>query len=217
MKKNTIPEIIRLLRREYGNNIRHVSGDPVSVLVQTILSQNTSDLNSGRAFDSLMDSFGTWDAIATAPAARIAESIKSGGLSDVKARYIKQTLLKIKEKHRNINLDFLIKLPIIEAREWLLQLPGVGVKTANCVLLFSLGMPALPIDTHVFRVAKRMGLIPSKSNIEQAQIQLEKQVADDDVFNFHVLLIEHGRKTCKAQRPLCGSCVLNELCPGRML
>jgi endonuclease III len=217
MKKNTIPGIIRLLHQKYGTDIRHVSGDPVSVLIQTILSQNTSDLNSGRAFDSLIVSFGTWDAIAAAPAARIAETIKSGGLSDVKARYIKQTLSKIKEKRRNINLDFLKKLTLIQAREWLLQLPGVGIKTANCVLLFSLGMPALPIDTHVFRVAKKLGLIPSKSNFEQAQVQLEKQVADNDVFSFHVLLIEHGRKTCKAQRPLCGSCVLNELCPGRTI
>ena len=120
---------------------------------------------------------------------------------------------EIRSKRGGLELDFLDKLPMDDASEWLKQLPGVGTKTANCVLLFSSGRPALPVDTHIFRVAKRLGLVSPKASIEQAHEVLESMVPPDDVYQFHILMIEHGRKVCHAQRPHCLQCVLQELCP----
>jgi endonuclease-3 len=208
-----VPQIIRLLSAEYGRRKWHQRQSPIEVLVQTILSQNTSDRNSGRAFEQLLASFGSWEDVANASVSEISHSIKAGGLGEVKAKYIKQALEEIQRRRRGFGLEFLRKLPVDEARDWLRQLPGVGMKTASCVLLFSLGMPALPVDTHVFRVAKRLGLIGSKVSAEQAHRRLEGLVLPQDVYQFHVLLIEHGRKICKAQRPRCKECVLGGLCP----
>ncbi|MFC2049969.1 endonuclease III domain-containing protein [Chloroflexota bacterium] len=211
----SIEQTIRLLSAEYGEKRWRRRQSPIEVLVQTILSQNTSDRNSGRAFERLVASFGGWEDMANAGIGEISHSIKAGGLGEVKARYIKQALEEIRRRLDGFELDFLRKLPVDEARDWLRQLPGVGMKTASCVLLFSLGMPALPVDTHVLRVAKRLGLIDSKTSAEKAHKRLEGIVPPQDVYQFHVLLIEHGRKMCKAQRPRCKECVLRELCPSR--
>jgi endonuclease-3 len=208
-----VEQILKLLSAEYGERQWRRRQSPISVLVQTILSQNTSDRNSGRAFEQLLASFGSWEDVANASVREISHSIKAGGLGTVKARYIKQSLEEIRGRRGGFELDFLRKLPADEAKDWLRQLPGVGMKTASVVLLFSLGMPALPVDTHVFRVAKRLGLIDSKVSIEKAHILLEGLVLPKDVYRFHVLLIEHGRKVCKAQRPRCRECVLARLCP----
>ena len=212
MDERSIERILGLLIEAYGNREWQTSDSPLSVLVQTILSQNTSDSNSNRAFESFSASFGSWDEVADASVGRIAESIKAGGLGEIKARYIKQVLEEIRQRRDRFGLDFLRRLPLDEARDWLRQLPGVGMKTASCVLIFSLGMPALPVDTHVFRVAKRLGLVDSKTSVERAHKLLESLVPPADVYRFHVLLIEHGRKTCKAQRPRCNRCVLRGLC-----
>jgi endonuclease-3 len=208
-----IKQILKLLSGEYGKRRWRPRQSPIEVLVQTILSQNTSDRNSGRAFEQLLASFGGWEDVTNASISEISHSIKAGGLGEIKARYIKQALEEIRLRLDGFELGFLRKLPVDEARDWLMQLPGVGMKTASCVVLFSLGMPALPVDTHVFRVAKRLGLIDSKISIEKAHILLEGFVPPKDVYQFHVLLIEHGRKTCKAQRPRCNECVLWGLCP----
>jgi endonuclease-3 len=208
-----VPQIIRLLSAEYGRRKWHQRQSPIEVLVQTVLSQNTSDRNSGRAFEQLLASFGSWEDVANASVSEISHVIKAGGLGDVKARYIKQALEEIRRRRRGFGLEFLRKLPVDEARDWLRQLPGVGMKTASCVLLFSLGMPALPVDTHVLRVAKRLGLIDPRVSAEQAHRRLEGLVPPQDVYQFHVLLIEHGRRICKAQRPRCKECVLGGLCP----
>jgi len=208
-----VEQILKLLSAEYGKRKWRLRGDPIAVLVQTILSQNTSDRNSGRAFEQLLASFNSWEDVANASVSQISHSIKAGGLGAVKARYIKQSLEEIQGRQGSFELDFLRKLPVDEARDWLRQLPGVGMKTASVVLLFSLGMPALPVDTHVFRVAKRLGLIDSKVSLEKAHLLLEDLVPPKDVYQFHVLLIEHGRKVCKAQRPRCRECVLGRLCP----
>ena len=216
MKKPAVSAIIVLLSNQYGKRTWKITPDPVAVLVQTILSQNTSDTNSDKAFASLTTTFHTWERLASAPIPAIADSIRNGGLAEVKSRYIQQALHHIREKRGEIKLDFLKQLTMENARKWLTALPGVGTKTANCVLLFSLGMPALPVDTHVFRVAKRLGLASAASTIEQVQIKLEKMVPKDDVYSFHVLLIEHGRKTCKAQRPLCKVCGLKDICPSNI-
>jgi endonuclease III len=213
MGNASVEQIIKLLSAEYGKRNWRRRQSPIAVLVQTILSQNTSDRNSGQAFEQLLASFSSWGDMADASVGEISHSIKAGGLGIVKARYIKQALQEIRRRQGGFELDFLRKLPVDEARDWLRQLPGVGMKTASCVLLFSLGMPALPVDTHVFRVAKRLGLIGSKVSVEQAHRLLEGLVPPQDIYRFHVLLIEHGRRICKAQRPRCKECVLRGLCP----
>ena len=212
MDKASIKPILDLLICEYGNRERQLSSSPISVLVQTIISQNTSDINSRRAFESLLASYHSWEDVAAASVDDIATSIKIGGLEEIKAKRIKGALGEIQNKRGKIELNFLNQLPLTEAREWLKQLPGVGTKTANCVLLFSLGRPALPVDTHVLRVSKRLGLIHSKTSVEQAHKLLESLVPTNDVYQFHVLMIEHGRRVCRAQRPRCTNCVLMEFC-----
>jgi len=211
--ERSIEQILELLIEEYGNREWQPRESPLSVLVQTILSQNTSDTNSRRAFESLLASFGSWDEVADASVSHIADSIRAGGLGEIKAKYIKQVLEEIRRRRDGFDLDFLRQLSLDEARDWLRQLPGVGMKTASCVLIFSLGMPALPVDTHVFRVAKRLGLVDSKSSVERAHKVIESLAPPGDVYQLHVLLIEHGRKICKAQRPLCNQCALRGLCP----
>jgi endonuclease-3 len=208
-----IERILKLLSAAYEQQRWLRREEPVAVLVQTILSQNTSDKNSWPAFERLVNTFPNWDEMAAAGVDKICEAIKTGGLGAVKARYIKQALQEIRKRQGAFNLDFLKNLSVDEAREWLMQLPGVGMKTASVVLLFSLGMPAMPVDTHVFRVSKRLGLINSKVTVEKAHRLLEKLVPPDDIYKSHILLIEHGRRTCKAQRPRCTTCVLASLCP----
>lgn len=208
-----IERILEFLSAAYGQQRWQRREKPVAVLVQTILSQNTSDKNSRPAFERLVNTFSNWDEIAGAGVDQICEAIKAGGLGAVKARYIKQALQEIRRRQGVFDLDFLKDLSVDEAREWLMQLPGVGMKTASVVLLFSLGMPAMPVDTHVFRVSKRLGFIDSKVTVEKAHRLLEKLVTADDIYKFHILLIEHGRRTCKAQRPRCTTCALAGLCP----
>ena len=213
MGKVSVKRILSRLISEYGSHNWQPDNSPLSVLIQTILSQNTSDVNSKRAFESLLASFPGWEDMATAEVDEIAASIRIGGLGEIKAKRIKQALSEIQRKRGRLELNFLNQLPLAEARDWLKQLPGVGTKTANCVFLFALGRPALPVDTHVFRVAKRLGLVGSKASVEQAHRLLEGLVPPDDIYQFHILMIEHGRKVCKAQRPRCSECVLSGLCP----
>ena len=212
MPKASIERILDLLISEYGNRDWQPTDGPLNVLVQTILSQNTSDTNSGRAFKSLLAAFPRWEDLAAADIYEIVDAIKGGGLAEVKARYIKQMLGEIQRKRGHLELDFLKELPLDEARAWLMQLPGVGMKTANCVFLFSLSRPALPVDTHIYRVARRLGLIDAKTSVEKAHRLLESLVPADRVYAFHVLMIEHGRNVCKAQRPRCPECVLRRHC-----
>ena len=211
----SVGQVLKFLSVEYGKRQWRPRQSPISVLVQSILSQNTSDRNSGRAFEQLLTSFNGWEDIAGASLDKIADSIKAGGLGEVKARYIKQALEEVRRRRGGLELEFLREMAVDEAREWLKQLPGVGMKTASCVLLFSLGMPALPVDTHVFRVARRLGLVDPRVSVEQAHKLLEGIVPSEDVYQFHVLLIEHGRRICKAQRPRCSECMLRGLCPSR--
>jgi endonuclease III len=208
-----VRRIIKLLSAEYGEIQQRSQRNPVAVLVQTILSQNTADKNSRPAFQQLLAYFPSWQEVADASVGEICRVIKTGGLGMVKAGYIKGALQEIRRRQGKFGLGFLKGQPLDEAREWLMQLPGVGMKTASVVLLFSLGMPALPVDTHVFRVSKRLELIDHRINVNKAHRVLESLVPADDVYKFHILLIEHGRKTCIAQRPRCIQCVLGSLCP----
>ena len=143
----------------------------------------------------------------------IAQAIKPGGLAQVKAPRIKRILEEISAERGSFDLDFLGGLPMDEARAWLRGLPGVGPKTAACVLLFSLGKPAFPVDTHVYRIAKRLGLIDSRASAEKAHEILGAIVPGGHIYQFHIHLIEHGRRVCKAQQPRCHGCVLLPGCP----
>jgi endonuclease-3 len=207
-----IGKILDLLMGKYGLPERQPHQDPVSVLVQTILSQNTSDTNSGSAFRALTSTFDSWEEVARADVNAIAHLIKSGGLGQIKARRIKQALDEIIRERGKLELDFLSSLTPYNAEEWLLRLPGVGLKTARCVLLFSLDMPAFPVDTHILRVTRRLELINPRASLLEAHNVLGQAVAPEDVYNFHVLVIEHGRRVCRAQKPDCPNCVLNRLC-----
>lgn len=208
-----IEEVTKLLEQEYGACQWQPDRDPINVLIGTILSQNTSDANSGRAFASLKASFNSWEAVASAPTEHIAEVIRCGGLSQIKAARIKQVLGKIEREQGRITLDFLKPKTMTEAEDYLMRLPGVGHKTASCVLLFSLGKPSLPVDTHIFRVAKRLGLIGFKVTIEKAPRLLQAQVPPSKVYQFHVHMIEHGRRICRARQPRCNDCILSRICP----
>ena len=205
-------ELLARLTPEYGPISWKQRREPVSELVVTILSQHTSDVNAERAFQQLMDTFSSLEAVAQADPEAIASCIRSGGLAQIKAPRIKVVLNRILEDRGRLSLDFLRELPLAEAKAWLTALPGVGPKTAAVVLCFSLGMPAMPVDTHVHRVTRRLGLIGDKVSANQAHDLLEFMVAPEDVYPFHVYLITHGRQVCKAQRPLCESCVLADGC-----
>ena len=211
-----IEEVIALLEREYGPRRWQADRDPIDVLIETILSQNTSDANSGRAFASLKASFDSWEVVASAPAEHIAQAIKSGGLSQIKAVRIKQVLEQIEKEQGRISLDSLKSMHMAEAEDYLMRLPGVGHKTASCVLLFSLGKPSLPVDTHVFRVAKRLGLIDSKVSTEKAHSLLQEQIPHSKVYQFHIHMIEHGRQICHARQPRCDRCILRSICPSSL-
>lgn len=208
-----IAEILRRLREVYGEPRWRPHGDGITELILTILSQHTSDTNSGRAFASLLTVFPDWDAIRRAEPAQIADATRPAGLSTSKAPRIKQVLERIAEERGGYDLSFLAAMPLDEARAWLTALPGVGPKTAACVLMFALGLPALPVDTHVYRVSNRLGLLPPKASAEAAHEILEALVPPELTYEFHVGLIRHGRHCCRALQPACPACVLNGVCP----
>ncbi len=213
MVRPTIHWVMDRMQKHYGHIPRKPVLDPVDELIQTVLSQNTSDVNSARAYQNLVKTFPTWGVLLDADDAAVADAIRAGGLADVKAPRLKGILSQIMKRRGRLDLNFLKDLPLPEAREWLQRLPGVGPKTAACVLLFSLGMSALPVDTHVHRVSRRLGLVPQEANAEKAQEVLEKSVPVKDVYTFHLQMILHGRRVCRAIRPACDQCVLSKRCP----
>ena len=204
---------MRALQDEYGPRSWESRGRAVDVLVETVLSQNTSDVNSHRAFESLLSRFGSLEAAVSAGAAEIEEAISNAGLSRIKSARIKEMLVRLVRENGSLDLSFLSAMDLEDARQYLTSFRGVGQKTASCVLLFALGRPALPVDTHVHRVARRLGLIGQAVTAEAAQAALEELVPPSDRYEFHLHLIEHGRTVCHARRPRCGDCVLNGLCP----
>ncbi len=202
----------QLLREHYGEPQRRRSLDPLSELVLTILSQNTADINSGRAYDALRQRFPTWEDVMQADTQQVAEAIRVGGLSQIKAPRIQAILRQLYEERGQLALDFLNDLSVEQAREYLMALHGVGPKTAACVLLFSLDKPSFPVDTHVHRVSRRIGLVPVRATPEKAGELLEKLVPEESYYSFHVLLIWHGRRLCKASSPRCEVCPVKAEC-----
>ena len=203
------------LRAHYGPRRWEARREPLDELVFTVLSQHTSDTNTFRTYATLVKRFPTWEAIESAPTQEVEQAIRSGGLAHQKAPRIQAVLRTVRERTGGFDLSFLAEMPLAEAKAWLKALPGVGPKTAAVVLCFALGLPAMPVDTHVHRVAKRLGLIGPRVTADQAHDVLERSVAADQVFAFHVYLITHGRRVCKATRPLCDRCVLAQGCPSR--
>lgn len=197
---------------EYGILQWRSHGEPLGALVMTILSQHTSDKNSERAYDSLRRRYSDWDAVRAAPVAEIADTIRSGGLADAKAPRIKTVLEQIHARRGRSTLDFLAEMPTEEAKAYLQSFQGVGPKTTACVLMFSLCRPVLPVDTHVFRVSHRLGLIEKKRGEAKAHDALQALLTPERVYAFHVHMIRHGRRVCVAQRPRCGMCVLRTDC-----
>ncbi|NIM96786.1 MAG: endonuclease III [candidate division Zixibacteria bacterium] len=200
------------LKRTYGKKKLRVHNDPLSELIATILSQNTSDHNSHRAYSNLISRFRTWDRVRKASWQRVADAIRSGGLADIKAQRIKNVLNQIYKENRRLDLDFLKKWETDKIKTYLRRFKGVGEKTVACVLLFSLKRPVMPVDTHVLRVSRRLGLVPPRADTKKAQAFLEKLVPGKQIYQFHMSLIQHGREICKASNPRCHSCVLPESC-----
>jgi len=205
-------EIDGILTRLYGKKEIEGEDDPLDTLVETILSQNTTDANSHRSFAALKKAYPKWEKMMGERPEKIAKLIRSGGLADMKARRILDALAFIEEKRGRLELDFLRKMSPARADAWLAQMKGVGPKTRGIVLLFSLRMPAFPVDTHIHRVTKRVGLIGKKTSREQAQEELARLVPPDKFYNFHINIIEHGRAICQARKPDCARCRISRLC-----
>jgi endonuclease III len=210
------PEKVRAvyerLVEAYGPRLLRPGRDPLDELILTILSQNTSDRNSGRAYRLLRAKYPTWEQVIAAPLPELYEVIKPAGLGNIKAPRIQNTLHAILERRGELSLDFLDALSLEEGKRWLTSLDGIGPKTAACVLLFALGKPALPVDTHVHRVARRLGLIGPKVSADQAHTLLEAALPPETIYPFHIDMIQHGRLVCHAQRPRCETCPLSDLC-----
>ncbi len=186
---------------------------PLEELILTVLSQNTSDANSSRAYGSLRKRFPTWDELVAAPASSVAAAIREGGLANIKAPRILAILREIRRREGRIDLSWMQTASDTEVRDYLMSLPGVGPKTAAVVLAFSLGRSALPVDTHVHRVAGRLGLIPPKASSAAADALLHDLVPAALRVELHVGLIRLGREICRAGRPRCEECPLIDLCP----
>jgi len=205
--------ILRRLRRAYGEPPAPRRLPPLDELVLTVLSQNTNDVNRDRAYADLRARFPAWDDVADAPLPAIARAIRHGGLGPTKSVRLREILRTLRD--RGIPLDARAFAKMRSAALWdlLVGLKGVGPKTAACVLLFSLGRPYFPVDTHVHRVTRRLGLVPDEADAVKAQALIQAAVAPKDTYDLHMLLIRHGREVCLARRPLCSRCPLNDICP----
>ena len=206
--------ILARLRKAYGPRPRKCWGKGVDVLVDTVLSQNTSAANSDAGYRQLRRRFRTWRQVADAPVAEVERHIRVSGLSNQKAPRIQQILRQIRaDRGGKIDLQFLAEMDEQEAYDYLTRFKGVGPKTANCVLLFAFEHAVFPVDTRIHRIARRLKLIGSRTSAEQAHDLLKPMIAPKDRYEMHVLLIEHGRRTCRAINPRCEDCVLLEMCP----
>jgi endonuclease-3 len=205
--------IVQNLERAYGVPVnRWTDWDVLDMLVSVILSQATSDANSARTYDALKRRFPTWDSVLRAREQTLADTIRPGGLANQKAAVIRDLLRRTKELRGAFDLSFLRDLPDEEAVRYLAHFRGVGPKTAACTLLFACGKETFPLDTHIFRILRRVGLIPSKCSDQFAHEALNRLVPDGKFYSFHVNLIRHGRNLCRPRDPLCHRCPIVEYC-----
>lgn len=210
--RDRVQRLAARLERRYGP-ARKPELDPLDELVLTILSQNTTDLNRDRAWESLQRSFDDWDEVRRAPRERLEEAIREAGLAGQKAAAIQEALERLRGEMGAESLDHLREMADAEAMAYLSSFRGVGVKTAACVLCFALGRPVIPVDTHVHRVSRRLGLVDEDATRNQAHHALNDLVPPELRFPLHIQLIRLGRDVCRARRPRCGVCPLEELCP----
>ena len=205
-------EVHQRLLDAYGEPTWRPHMDAVSELVSTILSQNTNDVNRDVAFDRLRSQLPTWEDVRDADEDAVIEAIRPAGLANQKGPRIQEALRLITRERGELDLDFLAEWSVDEAKDWLCSIKGVGPKTAAIILLFALGRPAFPVDTHVHRVTKRLGLIGPKVSREKAHVDLEQLVPEENYYPFHLNLIRHGRRVCSSRNPLCLECSLRGLC-----
>jgi len=207
-----IVAVQRRLRAQQGPFTPKPGRAAVDEIIATVLSQHTSDRNSERAFAQLKDLFPAWEQVLQAPVRQVADAIRCGGIAEVKARRIRQILAAIAEREGRIDLSGLRRLDDDAVFGYLTSLPGVGPKTAACVLVFSMGRAAFPVDTHVHRIVTRLGWIAPGTSAEEAYRILNPRIPPSIRYDLHLALIRHGRSVCRAQRPRCGECVLRDLC-----
>jgi endonuclease III len=211
-QEKPIRYLVQNLERTYGVPENRRPSDPLGMLINIILSQATSDTNSERTFAALKKRFPTWDALARARTSTIADTIRSGGLANQKAAVIKDVLRQIKEEHGTLDLGFLHDVSSEEATRYLSQFRGIGPKTVACTLLFACLKEVFPLDTHIFRILRRVGLIPQSCTDKRAHEIMNAIVPTGKFYSFHVNLIRHGRSLCRPRDPLCERCPIVEYC-----
>ena len=211
-QKKKAQTVCKRLIKNYGDTIVERNLEPIDELVLTILSQNTNDINMYRAYENLKQHYQTWDEVLHSSDEELGTVIRSSGFFRIKAKRIKATLTEILSRVGKLDLSHLQKMSVKDATAWLTSLHGVGPKTAAIVLLFSFGMATLPVDTHVWRLSKRLGLIDTNTSREKAQILLEDIVPRSCIYSMNHNLIKHGREICRAQNPRCLECFLQDLC-----
>lgn len=202
----------RRLEKIFGRLGNDEPEDPMSALVNTILSQNTTDITSDRAYVALRKKYRSWEALRDADPDELADTIRVGGLPKIKAERIIGALNEIERQTGRLSLDFLHGMSEQEADEWLSQLKGVGPKTRAIIILFALGKKAFPVDTHISRVTQRVGLVRAGASREEAQERMASLSKPEDYFSYHINIIGHGRKTCNARKPRCSECALSDMC-----
>lgn len=211
--KEKTKRIIHLLEKEYGVPRHKKKVDPLEVLIQTILSQNTNDRNRDRAYQTLKTRFLQWEDLLKAQTGAVKQAIRTGGLAGQKAKRIRQILQWIKDRDGKLSLHFLKKMSSGEIKKTLEKLKGIGPKTVHCLLLFGMGRDVFPVDTHILRVGKRMGLIPVRMNAEKAHPWMAPLIPTGKSLSLHLNLIRFGREICKAKSPQCHVCFLRRECP----
>jgi endonuclease III len=211
-QKKRALKVHQTLLEAFGEPIWRNPLPAIDELVSTILSQNTNDINRDKAFDSLRAQFPTWEVVRDAPAQAVIEAVRVAGLANQKGPRIQQVLREITAECGSLDLSFLADWEVEKARAWLTKFNGVGPKTAAIVLCFSLGKPAFPVDTHVYRVSGRIGLRPEKMNVEQAHAHLEALFPPETYYAAHLNIIRLGREICQARKPNCPACPINHLC-----
>ncbi len=204
--------LLSLYPEAYSGLLQPKAGHPLDVLIATILSQATNDTLSSRAFEALKQAFPSWEDVLAADPVDVEKPLAAGGLQREKTKKIRATLARIKEDFGKITLDPLLDWTAEKSYDYLLSLPGVGPKTAACVLGFGLGKPAYPVDTHVLRISRRLGLVPQKTNAEKTQKALMTVTPPEIQMPLHVLMIRHGRDTCFSRKPRCEECPLKVSC-----
>jgi endonuclease-3 len=204
--------VYNLLKEKYGKPTWRQHLPPEDELVSTILSQSTSDTNRDKGFYALKERYSDWESVMAAPEADIIETIRPAGLANQKGPRIQAALKYVYATQGEISLDFLNDLSLDEAKAWLVNIKGVGPKTAAIILLFGFNRPAFPVDTHVHRITKRLGMIGPKVTADKAHILLENVDRPETYYSMHLNLIRHGRETCTARQPKCETCVLQNIC-----